>query len=104
MFSSKIVNDVTESIICPYRQLINVRRFTFVQLVNGKESNCKLIQIFFILKLWQFARLFARLFAMACVNLDFPPAQKLNSNETLQLVLVTRGFNAAYSHWIPSVR
>ena len=51
MFSSKIVNDVTESIIRPHRQLINVRRFTLVQLVNGKESNCKLIQIFFILKL-----------------------------------------------------
>ena len=47
MFSSKIVNDVTESIIRPYRQLINVRRFTLVQLVNGKKSNCKLIQIFF---------------------------------------------------------
>ena len=47
MFSSKIVNNVTESIIRPYRQLINVRRFTLVQLVNGKESNCKLIQFFF---------------------------------------------------------
>ena len=47
MFSSKIVNDVTESIIRPYRQLINVRRFTLVQLINGKESNCKLIQTFF---------------------------------------------------------
>ena len=51
MFCSKIVNDVTESIIRPYRQLINERSFTLVQLVNGKESNCKLIQIFFILKL-----------------------------------------------------
>ena len=52
---------------------------------------------FFILKLWEFARLFA---AMACVNLVFPP-QKLNSNDTLQRD--TRGFNAAFSHWIPSV-
>ena len=38
--------------------------------------------------------------AIACVNLVFPP-QKLNSNDTLQLV--TRGFNAAFSHRIPSV-
>ena len=37
---------------------------------------------------------------MACVNLVFPP-QKLNSNDTLQRD--TRGFNAAFSHWIPSV-
>ena len=43
------------------------------------------------------ARLFA---AMACVNLVFPP-QKLNSNDTIQQD--TRGFNAAFSHWIPSV-
>ena len=50
MFSSKIVNDVTESIIRPYRQLINVRRFTLVQLVNGKESNSKLIQFFFLFR------------------------------------------------------
>ena len=35
---------------------------------------------FFILKLWEFAHLFA---ATACVNLVFPP-QKLNSHETLQ--------------------
>ena len=97
MFSSKIVNDVTESIIRPYRQLINVRRFTLVQLINGKESNCKLIQIFFYFEVVTVSRLFARLFAMTCVNLVFP-AQKVNSNETLQLVLVTRGFNAAYSH------
>ena len=47
--------------------------------------------------MWEFARLFA---AMACVNLVFPP-QKLNSNDTLQRD--TRGFNAAFSHWIPSV-
>ena len=52
---------------------------------------------FFILKLWEFARLFI---AMACVNLVFPP-QKLNSNATLQLD--TKGFNAAFSQWIPSV-
>ena len=51
---------------------------------------------FFILKLWEFARLFA---AMACVNLLFPP-QKLNSNKTLQLN--TRGFNAVFSPF-PSV-
>ena len=38
--------------------------------------------------------------AIACVNLVFPP-QKLNSNDTLQLG--TRGFNAAFSHRIPSV-
>ena len=37
---------------------------------------------------------------MACVNLVFLP-QKLNSNDTLQRD--TRGFNAAFSHWIPSV-
>ena len=37
---------------------------------------------------------------MACVNLVFPP-QKLNSNDTLQLG--TRGFNAVFSHRIPSV-
>ena len=52
---------------------------------------------FFVLKLWEFARLFA---AMACENLVFPP-QKLNSDDTLQRD--TRGFNAAFSHWIPSV-
>ena len=44
-----------------------------------------------------FAHLFA---AMACVNLVFLP-QKLNSNDTLQRD--TRGFNAAFSHGIPSV-
>ena len=37
---------------------------------------------------------------MACVNLVFLP-QKLNSNDTLQRD--TRGFNAAFSHGIPSV-
>ena len=37
---------------------------------------------------------------MACVNLVFPP-QKLNSNDTIQQD--TRGFNAAFSHRIPSV-
>ena len=37
---------------------------------------------------------------MACVSLVFPP-QKLNSNGTLQRN--TRGFNAAFSHQIPSV-
>ena len=47
--------------------------------------------------MWEFARLFA---AKACVDLVFPP-QKLNSNDTLQRD--TRGFNAAFSHWIPSV-
>ena len=41
MFSSKTVNDLTESIIHSYRRSINVRKFTSVQLVNGKESNCK---------------------------------------------------------------
>ena len=37
---------------------------------------------------------------MVGVNLVFPP-QKLSSNDVLQQV--TRGFNAAFSHWIPSV-
>ena len=37
---------------------------------------------------------------MACVNLVFPP-RKLNSNGTLQRN--KRGFNAAFSHWTPSV-
>ena len=46
---------------------------------------------FFILKLREFASLFA---AMGCVNLVFPP-QKLNSNGTLQQD--TR-FNAAFFH------
>ena len=52
---------------------------------------------FFVLKLWEFARLFA---AMACVNLVFP-SQKLNSNGTLQRD--TREFNAAFSQKIPSI-
>ena len=52
---------------------------------------------FYILKLWEFARLFA---TMACVNLVFP-SQKLNSNGTLQRD--TREFNAAFSQKIPSV-
>ena len=52
---------------------------------------------YFILNLWEFARLFA---AMACVNLVFP-LQKLNSNDTLQRD--TKGFNAAFSNWISSV-
>ena len=52
---------------------------------------------FFILKLWEFARLFA---AMACVNLVFPP-QKLNSNDTLQRDTIR--FNTAFFHWIPPV-
>ena len=52
---------------------------------------------FSIMKLWEFARLFI---VTACVNLVFPP-QKLNSNEALQLD--TRGFNAAFSLWIPPV-
>ena len=47
---------------------------------------------FFILKLWEFAGLFA---AMACVNLFFPP-QKVNSNDTLQRD--TRRLNAALFH------
>ena len=51
---------------------------------------------FFILKLREFARLFA---AMTCVNLLFSP-QKLNSNKTLQLN--TGGFNAVRSPF-PSV-
>ena len=52
---------------------------------------------FFILKLWEFARLFA---AMGCVNLVFPP-QKLNSNDTLQQDTIR--FNAAFFHRIPPV-
>ena len=52
---------------------------------------------FFILKLSEFARLFA---AMACINLVFP-SQKLNSNGTFQQD--TRGFNAVFSQKIPSV-
>ena len=51
----------------------------------------------YFLKLWEFTRLFI---AMACVNLIFL-SQEPNSNEVLQLD--TRGFNAAFSHWIPSV-
>ena len=50
---------------------------------------------FFVSKLWEFARLFA---AMACENLVFPP-QKLNSDDILQRD--TKGFNAAFSRWIP---
>ena len=45
---------------------------------------------FFILKLQEFARLFA---AMGCVTLVFPP-QKLNSNDTLQQDTIR--FNAAF--------
>ena len=41
MFSSKTVNDLTEGIIHSHRRLIYVRRFTFVHLVIGEESNCK---------------------------------------------------------------
>ena len=77
-----------ESIIHSYRRLIDIKSLTSVQLVKGKESNCELFQ-FLILKLWEFARLFA---AMACVNLVFPP-QKLNSNEAFQRD--TREFYAA---------
>ena len=47
---------------------------------------------FLILKLCKFACLFT---AMARVNLVFSP-KKQNLNGTLQLV--TRGFNAAFSH------
>ena len=50
---------------------------------------------FLIFKLWKFACLFT---AMVRVNLVFSP-KKQNSNGTLQLD--TRGFNAAFSHWIP---
>ena len=52
-------------------------------------------KFYFVLKLWEFARLFA---AMACENLVFPP-QKLNSDDILQRD--TRGFHAAFSHLIP---
>ena len=52
---------------------------------------------FYMLKLWEFARLFT---AMACVDLVFP-SQKQNSNGTLQRD--TREFNAASSQKIPSV-
>ena len=40
MFSSKTVNDLTESIIHSRRRLIHVRRFTAAHEVNGEESNC----------------------------------------------------------------
>ena len=92
MFSSKTVNDRTESIIRSHRRLIHVRRCTSVHEVNGEESNCREIQFFFILKLWEFARLFS---VMACVNLVFPP-QKIISIDTLQRDTVA--FNAAFSH------
>ena len=71
-------------------QLIHEQRFTlFINETARKVIVSKFK--FFILKLWEFARLFA---AMACVNLVFP-SQKLNSNGTLQRD--TRGFNAAFS-------
>ena len=41
MFSSKTVNDLTESIIHSHRRFIHVRRFTSVHYVNGEESNCE---------------------------------------------------------------
>ena len=41
MFSTKTVNDVTESVIHSHRRLIHVRRFTSVHLAIGEESNCK---------------------------------------------------------------
>ena len=41
MFSSKTVNDLTESVIHSHRRLIHVRRFTSVHLAIGEESNCK---------------------------------------------------------------
>ena len=46
MFSSKTVNDRTESIIRSHRRLIHVRRCTSVHEVNGEESNCREIQFF----------------------------------------------------------
>ena len=39
MFSSKTVNDLTESNIHSDRRLIHVRRFTSVRQGNGKENN-----------------------------------------------------------------
>ena len=57
-----------------------------------KKSIVSKFNFFFILKLFEFARLFA---AIASVNLVFPP-QKLNSNEPLQRD--RRGFDAAFSH------
>ena len=50
MFSSKTVNDLTETIIHSHRQLIHVQRFTSVQLVNGKKIIVNKIQ-FLILNL-----------------------------------------------------
>ena len=50
---------------------------------------------FFVLEMWEFARLFA---ATACENLVFPP-KKQNSDDTLQQD--TMGFNAVFSHCIP---
>ena len=67
----------------------------FIKLMERKVIVSKFK--FFILKLREFARLFA---AMGCVNLVFPP-QKLNSNDTLQQDTIR--FNAAFFHLIPPV-
>ena len=48
MISSKTVNDLTESIIHSLRRFIHVRRFASVNQVNGEESNCKWIQVFYL--------------------------------------------------------
>ena len=95
MISSKTVNDLTEIIVHSHGQIIHVRGSDSVNYVNGEGSNR--IFNFFFLRLLEFARLFA---AMASVNLIFPP-QKRTSNETLKRD--TRGFNAGFSHWLPSV-
>ena len=64
-----------------------------------KKTARKVIEFkFFILKLWEFARL--QFAAMVCVNLVFP-LQKTK----FEWYTPTRhkGINAAFSHWIPSV-
>ena len=96
MISSKTVNDLTEIIVHSHRQLIHVRGSDSVHYVNVEGSN-RIFNFFFILRLLEFARLFA---TMASVNLIFPP-QKRSSNETLKRD--TRGFNAGFSHWLSSV-
>ena len=97
MISSKTVNDLTESTIHFSRRLNSCAKIYLSSWNKWRGESVVSKFKFFVLKLWEFARLFA---GMACVNLVSPP-KNLNSNATLQRD--TRGFNAALSHWIPSV-
>ena len=94
MFSSKTVNNLTEVLFT----LID-DKFMYEDLPLFIKYSARKVMVskfkFFVLKLWEFARLFA---AMACENLVFPP-QKLNSDDILQRD--TREFYAAFSHLIP---